>query len=68
MSKVAEVYNDMIELAREKEREVVSIVDEVNKDLYTEVERCRILGISCSFGICNECELSKGVSNEDEEK
>lgn len=27
----------------------------------TEKEKCQLLGISCSYGICDECEVTRGV-------
>lgn len=27
----------------------------------TEKEKCQLLGISCSYGICDECEVTRGA-------
>lgn len=60
MSKVAEAYmesrkkltlltEDVIKLAELEEQLVES----------SEEEKCRLLGISCSYGICSECKLTE---------
>lgn len=61
MSKVAEYYYDLLSKSNYSEEVKNQDVSELS-----EKEKCLYYGISCSYGICSECDLPKGVSNEKE--
>lgn len=61
MSKVSEYYHENFDFINERFQEEEKEISH-NIDYLSEIEKCKLLGISCNFGICSECELyNKGV-------
>lgn len=64
MSKVAEAYLEKsrcLTLTPEGEKLLDNMREEYQN--MSEKEKCMYYGIACSFGICDECEVTKGGCN-----
>lgn len=35
-------------------------IEEIDESKLSEKEKCKLLGIPCSYGICDECDIDKG--------
>lgn len=53
MSKVAEAYELNFR------EEFLPPIEELDESKLSEKEKCKLLGIPCSYNICDECELTE---------
>lgn len=54
MSKVAEYHEDFDYISERFQKQEKEISQSI--DFLSEKEKCKLYGIPCSYGICDECE------------
>lgn len=53
MSKISELYE-----LNFREENITPPIEKLDESKLSEKEKCKLLGIPCSFGICSECNIA----------